>query len=90
MLLGGLAAEQGTERLELGAGATPIRCAEEMKMVDRDQQEKDEYRKHPFTNLKDSIDRTQMGDLHSLSKLGCWPTVVIIVVGIILFLLSKY
>jgi hypothetical protein len=56
-----------------------------------EKQEKDkfeEYKRKPFINFADSINRAEIGDWNVLAKGGCLTTIVIIV-GLLLFLYFK-
>ncbi|GAX90840.1 DUF6366 family protein [Effusibacillus lacus] len=50
-----------------------------------DKKKKHEYEKNPFSNLKDSFDRAEVGDLRPLSQLGCLPTIIFIIIGFLIF-----
>lgn len=65
-----------------------------MGIKDRqDKQEKrkiEEYKKHPMSNLADSIDRSQIGNLGDLTKGGCLTRIIttVIIIGV-LFIFSQ-
>ena len=48
----------------------------------------EEYKKNPLANLKDSLDRSQMGDLRPISQLGCWPAIIVIALAVAVLLVS--
>ncbi|MGG1662543.1 DUF6366 family protein [Brevibacillus sp. NRS-1366] len=60
-----------------------------MNNDDDDKRRKEEYKKNPYSNLKDSFDRAQFGDLRPLSRLGLIPTIILVVVGIVLLWLVE-
>lgn len=59
---------------------------------DYEKKQMEEYKKKPFINLADSMNRATMGDLGALTRGGCLIrilTVVVIIGGLLLFLLLK-
>ncbi|MFD1175963.1 hypothetical protein ACFQ3W_06530 [Paenibacillus puldeungensis] len=64
-------------------------------MDNRDEQEKkqiDEYKKKPFINFADSINRSVIGDWGAITRGGCLVRIVttLVIIGILLiFLLLK-
>lgn len=55
-----------------------------MNRDDRDKKQSEEYKKHPMNNLSDSINRSMVGDLKSLTKGGCLTNVITLVIIIII------
>ncbi|AKG34346.1 hypothetical protein [Paenibacillus durus] len=64
-------------------------------MDNREEQEKkqiEEYKKNPFINFADSINRSVIGDLGALTRGGCLVRIVttlVIIGGLLVFLFFK-
>ncbi|MET1250034.1 hypothetical protein ABWW58_14740 [Sporolactobacillus sp. STCC-11] len=51
---------------------------------DQDKKQSNEYKKHPVINLSDSINRSMVGDLKSLTNGGCLTNIITLVVVIVI------
>ncbi|QQE73658.1 hypothetical protein KDJ56_17410 [Brevibacillus composti] len=68
-----------------------LRCSQMCDNYNNNNEKKeDEHQKNPFSNLRDTFDRAEFGDLRPLSKLGIVPTIVIFVaIVFLIWLFSK-
>ena len=55
---------------------------------EHDKRKIEEYKKNPFSNLSDSINRSTMGDIGQLTKGGCLARIIttVIIIGSLLMI----
>ncbi|MFF3024435.1 hypothetical protein ACFVRR_17560 [Gottfriedia sp. NPDC057948] len=47
-------------------------------------------KKNPVENLNDAVNNSMSGDLNGISKIGCFPMIILVVIIFFIYLLVRF